>query len=252
MGTKLKEYVSQAALSGKFVVVRGAPTKMVELTEKAIAGELRVNVSKNAQVHCKYPNWYSREMYKLIVIIAAIRRAQSETLRETSTIQEFVRTAADPSKIECILDCTAANASIPPFLAWVIQQHIHQNWYQYCINRSLDQSAEALDILNPQTAPTDLFSVRYWHLLHTSLYHTYSHHDASGLATFVTVRSGQKLWFSVTPREKSETVKNIDEYKALCSPFRDHEFPKAKPYWDTTVPSECVRVAIVAEKGDVM
>jgi hypothetical protein len=50
------------------------------------------------------------------------------------------------------------------------------------------------NLMGVQTVTGDSEKVRGWDLLTHGGFLTYPHHDACGLATYVTVRSGKKIW----------------------------------------------------------
>lgn len=63
-------------------------------------------------------------------------------------------------------------------------------------------------------APLDVQKSSSWILFHQALFHTYTHHDADGYATWTQVLSGEKFWVVTRPRGLEEVKTRKDFYDA--------------------------------------
>lgn len=102
--------------------------------------------------------------------------------------------------------------------------------------------------LEPTHIPVDLIKIRSWTLLHQPLYHTYGHHDASGLATWTRVLSGHKFWVAIRTHgygacETREEINNHNER---------YHYPDENGQGVYGYSDKSDRCCVVAEKGDVM
>ena len=78
------------------------------------------------------------------------------------------------------------------------------------MNETFLQKKGKRNFVGVQTVSTDVDRVRGWDLLTHGGFVTYPHHDASGLATFVNVRSGSKIWAYIdTPGSSQKTLEEI-------------------------------------------
>lgn len=96
----------------------------------------------------------------------------------------------------------------------------------------------------------DLLKTRAWTILHQPLYHTYGHHDASGLATWTQVLSGHKFWVAI----------RTYGYEALQTRQQVYDHNEGFLFGQRLIPDEfdfgymenSDRFCIFAEKGDLM
>lgn len=90
---------------------------------------------------------------------------------------------------------------------------------------------------------------RSWALLHQPMYHTFSHHDAEGFATWVHVLEGNKFWVTLRPSgyDTSENRRAIFQKNA---DYRLQDGPSNN--WCFNYASSSLRYIIYAEKGDIM
>lgn len=107
-----------------------------------------------------------------------------------------------------------------------------------------------MNSLEATNIPIDFIKTRSWILLHQPLYHTYGHHDASGLATWTQVLSGHKFWVAIQTYgyETCQTRKQVYDHNEH---FHFKEDLKSQQFdFEYTGNSDCH--CIFAEKGDLM
>ena len=67
--------------------------------------------------------------------------------------------------------------------------------------------------IGPKAILYDVIRAKSWDLLMHAGFATYTHHDADGQMTWVTCRSGAKLWFIIHPEaseeRKQKTIKEL-------------------------------------------
>lgn len=99
--------------------------------------------------------------------------------------------------------------------------------------------------------PTDYIKTRAWTLLHQPMYHTYVHHDASGLGTWTQVLSGHKFWVAIrTPGyQHCRTRKEVYDHN---SRFHLIELDPVTKEYGFRYTDDSDRFCIFAEKGDLM
>lgn len=97
--------------------------------------------------------------------------------------------------------------------------------------------------------PVDVARARCWHLFHGPLFHTYPHHDAGGLATWTTVRSGYKLWIVIVPNGYLN-AKSLQKHMKDLKPLTAHE--NGGEYWTSSIAATCKRYVVVAQPGTLM
>lgn len=85
--------------------------------------------------------------------------------------------------------------------------------------------------------------VRGWDLMTHGGFVTYPHHDASGLCTYVTVRSGTKIWAYI------DTESNVSTGKAALYSEWDALFRKSS---GTEVPPEVPMGTLLLSRGDTL
>ena len=71
-------------------------------------------------------------------------------------------------------------------------------------------------MIGPKVILYDVIRAKSWDLLTHAGFATYIHHDADGQMTWVTCRSGAKLWFIIHPKASEERKrKTIEELFTL-------------------------------------
>ena len=70
----------------------------------------------------------------------------------------------------------------------------------------------------PQTILYDTWRSQGWDLLSHGGFVTYPHHDASGLCTYVFVRSGAKLWGFFHPKVNGSREERFGVYDSILHP----------------------------------
>lgn len=97
-----------------------------------------------------------------------------------------------------------------------------------------------------QTIPLEVQKTSSWLLFHHALYHSYTHHDADGYATWSQVLEGFKIWVVNRPLNLDSLKSRNDIFKA-CEPYIS-EMANDLAFYG----SESEKYAIFACPGDIM
>lgn len=81
--------------------------------------------------------------------------------------------------------------------------------------------------------PYDIQRMRHWALMANGGFVTHPHHDAHGLATWVAVTTGAKMWTLF--RAKSGRIDDVEKVLTTLAIARDEECPGAIPLVDVDV-----------------
>ncbi|KAI0739768.1 hypothetical protein C8Q80DRAFT_1124104 [Daedaleopsis nitida] len=138
------------------------------------------------------------------------RRNQKPLLPEhvTTDMADFLKTADDPTVCGNLLDIPLTHANLPWFISMV----------------SDDLRAETT---LRRTPPKDMERMRHWALMANGGFVTHLHHDTHGLATWVAVTSGGKMWTLVRPR--SGDAADVEELLIKIAEAPDETCPGAIP-----------------------
>lgn len=95
----------------------------------------------------------------------------------------------------------------------------------------------------------DFLASRVWILLHHARFHTYVHHDASGLATWTAISSGSKFWVVTVLRGDEAFDTRNSLYDSYISKYqlRDHGGKWSYGYVDCAD-----QFCIFGQAGDMM
>lgn len=78
-------------------------------------------------------------------------------------------------------------------------------------------AVEANDIVGPEEIEWDVMRINSWALFATSGAYTATHHDAGGLATYVTCETGAKVWSYLLPKDSSSNLAEaVERYRFLA------------------------------------
>lgn len=97
----------------------------------------------------------------------------------------------------------------------------------------------------------DAFHTRNWDLLHSGGVLTFEHHDAEGYCTFITIKTGCKMWGLVRPKGFSD-AKTREELDNLNKLFirGDFDIPESWALEWEKIGGEIY--TIVARPGDLV
>ncbi|KIJ57509.1 hypothetical protein HYDPIDRAFT_35036 [Hydnomerulius pinastri MD-312] len=112
---------------------------------------------------------------------------------------EFILKAQDAECCMNLLDLPNSHPDVPPFLrrlfdninalsATMLDTHVSRD------GKAKKSDAADGDFIGIQTILFDTWRCTGWDLLTHGGFLTYPHHDASGMCTYVSVRSGTKIW----------------------------------------------------------
>ncbi|KAF8062561.1 hypothetical protein FPV67DRAFT_1673032 [Lyophyllum atratum] len=120
-----------------------------------------------------------------------VRHADVEHPHIQRTLQDFIESATDHSKVQCILSLELGQSVCPPVVA-----HLDHGYTRGLTNvRDLSEKTTVLD---------DHYRTRNWALAHHTAVHTLEHHDADGQGTQFTIRVGAKQWGILRPKGYTE------------------------------------------------
>ena len=109
---------------------------------------------------------------------------------------------------------------------------------------TLDRTSELLKHVS-----LDFLASRVWVLLHHARFHTFVHHDASGLATWTAISSGSKFWV-VTVLHGENLIKTRSElYDSYTDQYRVRE---RDGEWGYGYVDASDRICIFGQAGDMM
>ena len=78
-----------------------------------------------------------------------------------------------------------------------------------------------------ESLPYDILRMRHWALMANGGFLTHTHHDAHGLATWVSVTCGGKMWTLFRPR--SGKIEDVEPVLRKMAESRDETYPGAIP-----------------------
>ncbi|KAF8958772.1 hypothetical protein BDZ97DRAFT_1923393 [Flammula alnicola] len=216
--SKLADRIQEELAHGKTVVLKGWEVEEVPLTTEG--------VFENFQLRKDFP----------VTVHDSLQRKQNFQLSHIiMPFEQFVKNTQDEKCIQCILDCPNKGAFIPSFMEHLDEGH--HGWFH--LHEAYDDRV-AMSI--------DAVKTRSWTLLHQPLFHTYSHHDADGYATWSFVLKGAKIWVELRP-SGYELVKDRAGLFAMHSDYH-HRYTGDKWWYKYGETSD--RYAIYAEQGDII
>ncbi|KAG1830492.1 hypothetical protein DFJ58DRAFT_736948 [Suillus subalutaceus] len=113
---------------------------------------------------------------------AEARVADSAHPHKPGTISSLVAGMNDPTKIQCVLDLPYVHGGLPERLR-NLDHGRRFGWSQ------TTQQCPIREAVHP-----DNFTSHFWALLHQAGYVSFAHHDADGVATYIRIESGGKMW----------------------------------------------------------
>ncbi|KAF8889783.1 hypothetical protein BD779DRAFT_1671565 [Infundibulicybe gibba] len=150
------------------------------------------------------------------------------------SVNDFCANATEGQSVQCVLDVPIATPWIPPVISH-LDDGCSVGW------------GTAFGAHSIRTIPADVVSIRSWALLHQPGYHTYTHHDANGLGTFIAVCSGQKFWAFSRPRGYSYCTSRKD----MTNMVKEKIIPATNP--DQANPWVDYRPQVIfANPGDII
>ncbi|KAG2360974.1 hypothetical protein BDR07DRAFT_1486436 [Suillus spraguei] len=121
---------------------------------------------------------------------AEARVADSSHPHKAGTISSLVDGMNDPTKIQCILDLPYVHGGLPETLR-NLDHGRRFGWSQ------TTQQCPIYEAVHP-----DNFTSHFWALLHQAGYVCFAHHDADGVATYLRIESGGKMWIFFRPKSQ--------------------------------------------------
>ncbi|KJA16319.1 hypothetical protein HYPSUDRAFT_58270 [Hypholoma sublateritium FD-334 SS-4] len=194
-GTKLVDYYtyanygSLAALGaqikssmafGRYAVVEGCPDlPKIQLTLSDMAESLHIQPTEQFQVHD-----------------SLLREKHHTEPQVVLSISDFIDNLKDPNAIQAIPDSPNGTAQHPLLVG---QVSISPILFQ-------DEGYIATDKARKlfTNIPIDMKSSRVGAIKHQPLFHTYIHHDASGMGTWTHISSGNKFWVLAVPNDQNK------------------------------------------------
>ncbi|THH16202.1 hypothetical protein EW146_g4404 [Bondarzewia mesenterica] len=142
-------------------------------------------------------------------------------ISRTTTLGEFVKLADDPLTCGNLLDVPTFSPSEVP---WFIGA-LSDDRFSWTVTKDAGFSSQKQHI-GPANVPCDAWRMLNWVLVTMGGYVTFPHHDAEGLATFIGVRDGAKIWTIYAPKEDRLQRTDWLEYqtKIMSSGYGDFKY----------------------------
>lgn len=140
-------------------------------------------------------------------------------IAQRSTLGEFVAKADDPDTCGNLLDLPIFS---PGEVPWFISA-ISDDRFSWSMTKDRGYSA-VNNHTGPQDMTHDVWRMLNWILLTMGGFVTYPHHDAEGLATYVGVRDGAKIWTIYAPQEDNMTREEWLTYQTRMMSSGDRDF----------------------------
>ncbi|KAI0738580.1 hypothetical protein C8Q80DRAFT_1275558 [Daedaleopsis nitida] len=176
-----------------------SPLEWDETSAERLAGSLNVPVQ-----------WHSAKN-RAIKRQTDRHKQKGPSVHVTTTMADFLKTADDPTVCTNLLDIPRAHSILPWFI-----EHVSDD-----LKAIQATQGDIMDI------PHDIQRMRHWALMANGVYITHPHHDTHGLATWVAVTTGGKMWTIFRPR--SGKIADVEEILIKMANARDKEYPGAIP-----------------------
>lgn len=126
-----------------------------------------------------------------------LRVLRANDLENVERLQKIDETATDPA--QRLYNRPVPSQELPPFRG---TEHLYDHRHAY-----QQEFADA----GVDTFSMDAYKSLHWDLFTHAGFHTWPHHDASGMATWVYIRHGCKIWCPLVPRLARDRTLNIED-----------------------------------------
>ncbi|KAI6016262.1 hypothetical protein BKA83DRAFT_4497885 [Pisolithus microcarpus] len=215
----LMSKIEDAISSGCAVLVRGwEPSPSLSFVEEDI-GLYRPTLSQQVSV---------QDAVKRARQQARKSKADLSDVHRTVTLKEFIDLAKNKKECLNLLDLPNTQPEIPIFLR-PLSDNVNARSITmndcYLPREGPDNGKEFFGV---QTIHGDTERLRGWDLMTHGGFLTYPHHDAGGLCTYITVRSGTKVWGYFNVGTGSTTTRNelFDAWDEILSLDQEMNFNK--------------------------
>ncbi|KAF8435844.1 hypothetical protein L210DRAFT_3648501 [Boletus edulis BED1] len=146
---------------------------------------------------------YRPTMSQTVMVQNAVKRGKESSkgskgntaaIHESLTLDNFITLAADPNKCMNLLDLPNIQPDIPIFVRPLSDNVNARSATMNVAHLSKTGINSGKSYFGVQTMLGDAERVRGWDLMTHGGFLTHAHHDACGLCTFTSVRSGSKIW----------------------------------------------------------
>ncbi|KAI5999285.1 hypothetical protein EDD15DRAFT_2193947 [Pisolithus albus] len=180
---------------------------------------------------------YRPTLSQQVSVQDAVKRARQQARRSkadlsdvhrTVTIKEFIDLAKNEKECLNLLDLPNTQPEIPIFLRPLSDNVNARSMTMndcYLPKEGADRGKEFFGV---QTIHGDAERLRGWDLMTHGGFLTYPHHDAGGLSTYITVRSGTKVWgyFNVGTSSTTTRKELFDAWDNILSLDQEMNFKK--------------------------
>ncbi|KAJ8690928.1 hypothetical protein PTI98_010546 [Pleurotus ostreatus] len=138
--------------------------------------------------------------------------SQGSTIHRIGKLKDFVASLESPTTCGNLLDCVSFNDEIP-FFVRRIRDHMQSleatEKRNYANSKSSGRatgkaSLPKAEAASPGDISWDMLALNEWKLVTSAGFLTHPHHDAGGLSTWVTMKSGMKIWGILRPKVFTE------------------------------------------------
>ena len=192
-------------------------------------------------------------------------RNKQENIVKVMDLTEFILDAHDTKSCGNVLDLQRLRQDTPQWIECVKRCSPHRRVIYTLSNSVLSDDVNSLYItrrdhyanikkntptgaLNksqqgPQVILYDMWRGQGWDIVTHGGFLTYFHHDVSGAVTFVTPRSGEKMWGIIKVKDKHNPDNRVDLFEEFDSILDENSLPSEDRF---------VMGTILLEEGDML
>ncbi|KAG9311146.1 hypothetical protein JVU11DRAFT_8209 [Chiua virens] len=182
---KMNREIEEALSNGSAVLVRGwEPTPTLEFTVESI-GMYRPSLHQDVDIQ----NAVLREKEA-----RKGDKGDGTNVHESMTIKRFIELADDPKKCLNLLDLPNIQPDVPIFVRTISDNVSARSATMNATHLAKTGENKSKKYFGVQTISGDSERVRGWDIMTHGGFLTHAHVDTCGLCTYITVRSGSKIW----------------------------------------------------------